>query len=75
MSSFQFEAENIKTFAQYTPIYFFLAENTENYVEKYLFSDNVRFPAEVHEYHGTGLIYGNKLNYQLGNRSQDPLPE
>ena len=58
-----------------TPIYFFLAENTENYVEKYLFSDNVRFPAEVHEYHGTGLIYGNKLNYQLGNRGQDPLPE
>jgi len=59
----------------YTYIFVFLAEDTENYVEKYLFSDNVRFPAEVQEYHGTGLIYGNKLNYQLGNRSQDPLPE
>jgi len=59
MSSFQFEAENIKTFAQYTPIYFFLAENTENYVEKYLFSDNVRFPAEVQEYHGTASHWFN----------------
>jgi predicted DNA-binding protein with PD1-like motif len=50
---------------------------------EYLFSDNVGFPAEVQLYHGTGLIshvikidiYGNKLNYQLGNRSEDPLPE
>jgi len=46
-------------------------------VEKYLFSDNIWFPAEVQEYHGTGLIgqflkidfYSNKLNNQLGNET------
>jgi len=54
-----------------------LPENTE-YDEKYLFSDNVRFPAEVEAYHATGSIgqlikidiYGHKLNYEQRLKTQ-----
>ena len=73
MPCFQFEAENIeeKHICIIRVYAFLLAENTENYMEKYLFSDNFQ------EYHGTVLIgqfikidiYGNKLNFRVGSRT------
>jgi len=73
MLCFQFEAENIeeKHICINIHIYALLfAENSENYLEKYLFSDNFQ------EYHGTVLIgqfikidiFGNKLN-RVGSRT------
>jgi len=86
MSSFQFEAENIKTFAQYTPIYFFWQKTQKIMWRNIYLATMFGFPQKSRSITGlpvTGLIgqftkidiYGNRLNYQLGNRSRDPLPE
>jgi len=86
MSNFQFEAENIKTCLK-LHLYISFWQKTQKIMWRNIYLATMfGFPQKSRSITGlpvTGLIgqftkidiYGNRLNYQLGNRSRDPLPE